>query len=249
MINALIIEDDADNAIFLRRLLKSALPAVKIDGEAQRVQSAFDLIKKTSPLLVFLDIELLDGTAFDLLDKIMPVDFEIIFTTAHNDYILKAIRYSALDYLLKPIDPAELISAVKRAGDNLDFKNINYRISNLLNNIKKNDEFHRIALPVKDGFDFVDITDIARCESASDCTVVHTKSGKKYVSLKTTKEFEKILPSNRFFRVHHSSIVNIDFIRKYYKEGRGGYVELLDGTIVTVAYRRKDDFLSQFGYS
>ena len=248
MINFVVIEDEIDHAVLLQRLINENLPFLNMVGEGSNIANGFSLIKKKNPAIVFLDIELPDGNAFDLLDKLMPVNFEIIFTTAHNEYMLKAIRYSALDYLLKPVEAGELVAAVKKASEKLD-QSLNHRLSNLLYNLRKSDEFHRIALPVKDGFEFVDINEVVRCESADNCTIVFTKSGKKYISSKTTKDFEQLLPLTKFFRIHHSEIINTDFVKKYYKEGRGGYVELLDGTTLPVAYRRKDDFLAKFGYS
>jgi two-component system LytT family response regulator len=249
MINFVLIEDEKDHAVLLNRLIAEAIPSLNNAGEAETVESGIKLIKKVSPDLVFLDIELAEGNAFQLLDKLMPVDFEIIFITAYSKYTLKAIHYSALDYLLKPVNSDELKAALKKVMERVHLKNLNERLKNLLHNVQRPQELYRIALPVKGGIDFVDINDLIRCESANNCTVIYTKSGKKYVSSRTTKEFEELLPDTKFFRVHHSEIVNISFVKKYYKEGRGGYLELLDGTIVPVAYRRKDDFLAKFGYT
>jgi Response regulator of the LytR/AlgR family len=177
MINFVVIEDEIDHAVLLQRLINENLPFLNMVGEGSNIANGFSLIKKKNPDIVFLDIELPDGNAFDLLDKLMPVNFEIIFTTAHNEYMLKAIRYSALDYLLKPVEAGELVAAVKKASEKLD-QSLNHRLTNLLYNLKKSDEFHRIALPVKDGFEFVDINEVVRCESADNCTIVFTKSGK-----------------------------------------------------------------------
>jgi two-component system, LytTR family, response regulator len=193
-----------------------------------------------------MDIELSDGTVFELLDKLLTVDFGIIFTTAHDKYSLKAIRYSALDYLLKPVDTDELTAAFQKAKERVSQLSLNERLYNLLGNIGKN--MHRIALPVKEGFDFVNVEDIIRCEALNNYTSVFISSGKKYVCARTAKEFEELLPGQLFFRVHHAHIVNINFVKKYHKSGRGGYVELTDGTTVEVAYRRKEEFLSKFGY-
>ena len=124
------------------------------------------------------------------------------------------------------------------------------QLTNLLYNLNKSDaSVSRIALPVKEGFDFVSISEIVSCQSKNHCTIVNTQSGKKYICDRNIKEYEDLLPTSIFFRIHNSYIVNVNFIRKFFKEGRGGYVELSDGSTVPVAYRRKDEFLAKFGYN
>lgn len=245
-INTVIIEDDRDSLALLKGYITSRLPEINIVGEAGTVELALPVLKATRPQLVFMDIELPDGTAFELLDRLLPVDFGIIFITAYDKYSLKAIRYSALDYLQKPLDTDELVAAFQKAKEKVSQVKLNERLDNLLRNLEKNT--HRIALPVKEGFDFVNVEDIVRCEAVNNYTSLFINSGKKYVCSRTAKEFEELLPEHLFFRVHYSHIVNINFVKKYYKSGRGGYVELSDGTTVEVAYRRKDEFLAKFGH-
>lgn len=250
MISTVIVDDDPKNIAILKTLLQKLDMNLEITGEACDVQEAARVIPQVGPDLVFLDIEMPFGNAFDLLDKLMPVDFEIIFITAFDEYSLKAFRYSALDYLLKPVDADDLRLAIEKAAKRIELKNINGQLSNLLSNIsKKETATPRIAIPVKDGFDFIDVTNIVSCESKNYCTIVNTNSGKKYTCERTIKDYEDLLPDSSFFRIHHSYIVNVNFIRKFFKEGRGGYVELTDGSTIPVAYRRKDIFLSKFGYN
>jgi len=249
MIKTILVDDDEKNITILRTLLQQLPSNIEVAGEAGNAEDAFKMIPQLNPNLVFLDIEMPYGNAFDLLDKLMPVNFEIIFITAFDEYSLKAFRYCALDYLLKPVDIDDLEAAVQKAEKKIELKNINAQLSNLLFNLNKPAlSATRIAMPIKEGFDFIGINEIVSCESKNDCTIVHTQSGKKYTCDRTIKEYEGLLPENSFFRIHHSYIVNVNFIRKFFKEGRGGYVELSDGTTVPVAYRRKDIFLSKFGY-
>lgn len=250
MIRTVLVDDDKKNITILKALLKELPTEIEIVGEAGSAEEASKLIPLLKPDLVFLDIEMPFGNAFDLLDKLMPVNFEIIFITAFDEYTLKAFRYSALDYLLKPVDIDDLQVSVQRAENKIASKNINTQLSNLLYNFNKpSASVTRIAMPVKEGFDFINVNEIISCESKNNCTIVCTQTGKKYTCTRTIKDYEDLLPENSFFRVHHSYIVNVNFIRKFFKEGRGGYIELSDGTTIPVASRRKDIFLSKFGYS
>jgi len=250
MTKAVLVDDDPKNITILKTLLQQLHSNIEVIGEANNAEEAARLIPQLDPNLVFLDIEMPFGNAFDLLDKLMPVKFEVIFITAFDEYSLKAFKYSALDYLLKPVDIDDLLIAVQKAEKRIELKNINEQLSNLLFNLKKPGlSVAKIAMPVNDGFDFVAIDELISCESKNNCTIVYTNSGKKYTCNRTIKDYEELLPENVFFRIHHSFIVNINFIRKFFKDGRGGYVELLDGTTIPVAYRRKDEFLGKLGYS
>ena len=250
MIKSVLVDDDPKNITILKTLLQELHLNIEVIGEANNAEEAVQLIPRLNPNLVFLDIEMPFGNAFDLLDKLMPVTFEIIFITAFDEYSLKAFRYCALDYLLKPVDIDDLRLAVQRAEKRIELKNINGQLSNLLFNLNKPGlSVTKIAIPVKEGFDFIDINEIISCESKNNCTIVYIQTGKKYTCTRTIKDYEDLLPGTLFFRIHHSYIVNINFIRKFFKDGRGGYVELLDGTTIPVAYRRKDEFLLKFGYS
>jgi len=249
MIRSVLVDDDKKNISILKTLLSEINADVEVAGEADNAEDARKIIPDIKPDLVFLDIEMPFGNAFDLLDKLLPVDFEIVFITAFSNYSLRAFRYSALDYLLKPVDMDELRAAINKAETKASLKNINNQLSNLFYNLNKTPSVTRIAMPVNDGFDFININEIIYCESKNNWTTVITESGKKYTCSRTIKDYEELLPTNSFFRIHHSFIVNVNFIRKFFKDGRGGYVELMNGNMIPVAYRRKDDFLSKFGYS
>ena len=246
MIRSVIVDDDENNITVLKALLRSACPQVQVCGEAADAEQAISVIRQRSPDLVFLDIEMPYGNAFDLLERVKPVDFEVILVTAFSEYSLKAFRYSVLDYLLKPVDLVELTAAVERANLKICSR-YNSAVQGAKHQKYSTYDEMRIALPVKDGFDMVDVSDIVRCEAVNNCTSVFMKSKEKYVCTQTLTEYEELLPASAFFRVHRTHLLNLHYIRKYYNQGRGGYVELLDNTVVEVAWRRKDQFLKMLG--
>ncbi|WP_153798180.1 LytR/AlgR family response regulator transcription factor [Foetidibacter luteolus] len=248
MIRALIIDDEPKNIRVLKNLVEQFCPQVKICGEAENAETAIRLIKELHPGLVFLDIEMPYGNAFDMLDKLMPVDFEIIFITAFDEYTLKAFKYSALDYLLKPVNIEELKEAVEKAEKRIQHKDTNQQLNNLLYNLKKNNTtLQKIALPFKESLLFVPVNNITRCEASSGYCNVFTSDGQKFLGTKTIKEYEEMLPPDVFFRIHNSHLINLTYVRKYLK-GRGGLVEMEDGVMIEVASRRKEEFLARFGY-
>jgi len=247
VIDALIVDDEPKNIRILNGLLNESCPDVRIIGEAVSAETAMPLIAETRPDLVFLDIEMPHGNAFDLLDKIMPIDFEIIFITAFDAYTLKAFKYSALDYLLKPVSIDELKMAVQKAKDRIRVKNINVQLQNLMFNINRpNSSLQKIALPNNDGLVFIQLSEIIRFEAKGGYTYVHANDNQKYVSSRIIKEYEEILPPDLFFRIHNSHIINLNFVKKYHR-GRGGLIEMSDNVMIEVATRRKDEFLARFG--
>jgi two-component system, LytTR family, response regulator len=247
MMRALIIDDEPKNVRILKKLLEDYCPQVEVCGDAGDAKSAFTAITALKPDLVFLDIEMPYGNAFDLLDKLLPVAFEIIFITAFDDYTLKAFKYSALDYLLKPVDIDELKAAVKKAAEKIAGKNINLQLGNLLSNLKNNQAaLQKIALPAADGIVFMNVEEIIRCEASGNYTIIYADSKEKITASKTIKEYEDLLPPGIFCRIHNSHIINLNRIKKYHR-GRGGFVVMDDGTSIEVASRRRDEFLAKFG--
>lgn len=243
----IIIDDEPKNIRILRKLLEDYCSEVNIVAEASNVEVAHKIIKELSPDLVFLDIEMPFGNAFDLLDKLKPVSFEVIFVTAFNDYALKALKYSALDYLLKPVNIEELKQSVQRALERIQSKGINEKLNNLLYNLQKPQAImQKLALPSAEGLIFIHIDKIARCEASGAYTIIFTRSGDKITTSRNIKDYEDLLPDGLFYRVHNSHIVNLNCIKKYYR-GRGGYIEMEDGTTIEVATRRKEGFLKHFG--
>jgi two-component system LytT family response regulator len=247
MIRSVLIDDEPKNNRILKMMLEEFCPGITVAGQTDNVTDGVNLIRELKPDLVFLDIEMPHGNGFDLLDQLMPIRFEVIFITAFNDYSLKAIKYSALDYLLKPVNIDELKTAVIKAAERIASRNMNARIENLLYNLHKpQQELQKIALPSKEGYVFVLLTDIIRCESKTGYTTFFIEGAEKMVSSRNIKEYEPLLPNDIFFRIHNSHIINLNHIRKYHR-GRGGYIEMDDGALIEVATRRKDEFLARFG--
>jgi two-component system, LytTR family, response regulator len=246
MIKAIIIDDEPGNIVTLEELLKLYNPEVQVLQTALNPIVGQELILKHKPDIVFLDIEMPYGNAFSMLDKLAPVNFEVIFVTAFNEYAIKAFRYAALDYILKPVNLNELKAAVDRAIQRLDEKKMNTRVDMLLNNMKvENHNFQKIGLPTQDGFRFESIQNIVSLEANGSYTNINIKGNVKEMVSKNLAYFEDLLPSGTFCRIHHSTIINLNFIKKYFK-GRGGYVEMENGSVIEVSVRKKEDFLSKF---
>src|ERR1700744_3970670 len=217
MINYVLIDDEPKNTRILRKMLEEFCPDTCCAGTAANVEEGEELIRKTQPDLAFLDIQLPRENAFDLLERLLPVPFEIVFVTAFNDYALKAFRYSALDYLLKPVNIQELRTAVQRATEKLQHRDLNRQLHNLLANLRTpTATSHKLALPSPDRLTFISVNEIVRCEANNGYTLFHMLNGEKHLSTKTIKEYEDLLPPDIFLRIHHSHIVNLLHVKKYY---------------------------------
>ena len=243
MINAIIVEDEEKSRNALKKLLSTFCPDINVKAEADSVDDALQIINNNAIDLIFLDIEMPEKNGFELIKSLDKGTYEVIFITAFNNYALDAIKISAIDYLLKPIDIEELIEAVNKAQKQIGIKNSNDRLTHLVDNLndKKN---QKIGIPTMQGFSFINIEEIIRCEADQRYTQIHTKDGKKCMSTRNLKEFEHLLEQHPFFRVHHSHLINLNFIDKYVK-GEGSYVIMIDGANVAVSRRRKDKFLEQ----
>lgn len=247
MIKAVIIEDEHRNIQMLKQMLEKYCPSVEILGTADSVESGYASIKSLSPELVFLDIEIGGGNAFSLLNKLQPVNFEIIFITAYDSYAITAIKYSALDYILKPVNIDELIAAVAKANNRLHTSEINKLVTNLLSNsmqVKK--ENFSLALLTNKGYEIFAAHEIIRCEADTKGAYFYLTRNRKLFADKTLKEYEEILPGSIFFRSHTTHLINIEHVRRYRKE-KNILVEMSDGSEIPVAMRRKNEFLHLFG--
>jgi two-component system LytT family response regulator len=245
MINAVIVEDEPKNAALLKKMLQMYCPQINVCGDANSIETALELIKNINPDLVFLDIEIGGGNAFNLLDSLKPIKFDIIFVTAYDSYLLKAIKYSALDYLFKPLNIKELIVAVNKSVDKIHKQKIFDRNELLLQNLSTPKSLSTIALPTAFGFHFVSVQNIIRCEAKGSYTILFVNDKKSYTASKTLKEFEELLPADIFFRAHHSHLVNLNFVQKYHK-GKGGIIEMIDKSMIPLAARRKNEFIKLF---
>ena len=245
MIKAIIIEDEKKSQEALKQLLQKYCPEISVYGSAENVKEGIDLARKLKPELIFLDVMMPDGSGFDVLEKIRDQQFDLIFTTASEKFAVKAIKYSALDYLLKPIDTEELKSAVKKVLDRKNNLPSEQNLASLLENIKKSDEqYSKITLPTGHAYEIVSIKDIIRCEANDNYTNVYMAGGKKFLVSGTLKHYEDLLPSADFVRVHHSHLVNMSHVVRFLKED-GGYAVMSDGNKVEVSRRKKDDFMKK----
>lgn len=243
---AAIIDDEPGNIATLSEIITEYCPRLQITGTAPDPVKGYDLIKLQKPDIVFLDIEMPFGNAFSLLDKLAPVHFEVIFVSAFDNYAIRAIKYAALDYILKPVNITELKSAVTKAILRLEEKTSNARVDSLLSNFSKtNSESHKIGLPTHDGVVFLKVSEIMYIKSEGNYTYLTKSDNKKMLIQKSLKEFGEILPQELFCRIHNSFIININRVKKY-SRGRGGCVEMEDGAIIEVAVRKRDDFFDKF---
>jgi two-component system, LytTR family, response regulator len=239
--NAILVDDEKKGRETLNKLLETYCPEVNVVAMASNADEAYDLIKRHSPDLVFLDIEMPNGNGFYLLEKFDNVLFHVIFTTAYDNYAIQAIKHHALDYLLKPIDIDELkatIYQVKKISPSPSIKN---HYADFLSQHRL--QFPgRIALPIKDGSVFLSISDIIRIASDGSYSIFYTSDGRKYVVSKHLKEYETLLPAKEFFRAHKSHLINIKKVKKYLRTD-GYFAEMEDGSMVEISRRKKDEFL------
>ena len=245
MIRAIIVEDEEKARSNLMQILSEYCSNVEVVDAQDNVKSGVQAIQQHSPDLVFLDVHMQGETGFDLLEQIGSIDFEIIFTTAHNEYAVKAFKFSAIDYLLKPVDIDELINAVKKAGDKIKHDATKERYELVIENLKgQKSTFNKIALPTAEGLIFVQVAEIIRCESEDNYTHFFLKDGERILVSKTIKYFEELLTDQDFFRVHQSHLININHIKEYHK-GEGGYAIMSDDSAVIVSRRKKEAFLTK----
>jgi two-component system LytT family response regulator len=244
MITAIIIDDEAKGRLALRQKLKEYCPDVRLDGEAEDGEEGLKLIESHQPDVVFLDIEMPRLNGFDMLQRLPQRNFHLVFTTAYDHYAIKAIRFSAFDYLLKPVDIEELRSVIGkikkegRPGVN------NERLEMLTHNLRT--ALNKLAIPTMEGILFFDLADIIHIEARSNYTVFSFSNRPRLTVSKTLKEFEDLLPPEQFFRPHHSHIINLRYIKRYIK-GDGGQVEMQNGDMVDVSRKRKEEFLRLVG--
>lgn len=244
MINAVIVDDEKKGRDLLINVIDKYCPNVEIVGQAENIKDAFAVIEKEHPDLVFLDIEMPNGNGFDLLKKFDKIFFEIIFTTAYDHYAIKAIKYSALDYLLKPIDIDDLQEAVEKViSRKKKPQQTEQSIQLLLNAITDNRAIQKIVIPDHEGVTMVKVGDIVKCQSDSNYTTIYMANGTKLTSTKTLKDYAQMFEGMPFLRVHNSYLINLDHIKRYVK-GDGGYVVMSDDTIVEVSRRRKTELIS-----
>lgn len=247
MNTAIIIDDERNSSELLEWQITKYCPMLKIAAVCSSPKAGIEAIQKFKPDLVFLDIEMPQMTGFEMLEHLNPIGFEVIFTTAYDEFAIQAFKVSALDYLMKPIDINELKTAVSKfeqknnRSSRFEITSAPVSPEKITKNFKK-----RIALTTTDSLLFVDPENIIYCESSSNYTYFHLASGEKKVLVaKTLKDIEEILVNYDFFRIHNSYLVNMKHIREFVR-GSGGHVVMSNGNHLTVSRTRKDDFFEMF---
>jgi two-component system, LytTR family, response regulator len=246
MIKTILVDDEPRGLSALKRLLELYCPDVRIIGEYSDTSTAILQIQLLEPELVFLDIAMPDRNGFDLLNELSPVRFEIIFVTAHNDYTIQAFKYSAVDYLLKPVEEDLLIEAVRRAAQRITSKASANQIETFLYNLRKlqTPAEMKLCIPDMKGFRVIDLNDIIYCESESSYTIFHLQTGQPITASKSIMEYELLLEQNGFCRIHKSFLVNLRHIREYIR-GEGGSVMLTNDKTIEVSRRKKEVFIAK----
>lgn len=244
MITAILIEDDANLRNGMRSLLSRYATDIEIIGEAESVKTGVEIMTKLQPQVVFLDIQMNDGTGFDILEQLVQKNgrstSHIVFITAFEQYAIKAFRFSALDFLLKPVDPDELKKVIVKIREVVMRKDNYAHIDLLLENIRKKvDNFKRIALSTSEGIHLFEINDIIRCESEDNYTKFYIKNSKPILISKTLKEYEELLVEHGFERIHQSHLINLQYLKSYIKKD-GGYVVMADGNHLPISQRKKE---------
>lgn len=244
MIKAIIVDDEPNCCEIMATLLERYCPQVKVADICYSGQAALNSIVELRPDIVFLDIEMPQMNGFEMLEKLQSVNFKLIFTTSYDQYAIKAIRFSALDYLLKPIDREELQNAVKKALQEMG-NPVPQQLEVLLQKFSKiGNGSQKIALPTMEGLLMINVGDIISCASDRNYTTLFLKEKKKLLISRPLKEMEELLEEHDFLRVHHSYLVNFKEIDRYIR-GEGGYLIMSDGSSVDISRSKKDLLLSK----
>ena len=239
-----IIDDEQDAVNFINTIIVEYCPSLEVVGRAHNVTEGKRVIEEMKPGLVFLDVEMPNGTGFDLLSNFPEKEFEVIFITAFNHYAIKAIKFSAVDYILKPINISEFIEAVDRVIKKNAGKvrprdeNLKVLLENLRSALPS-----RLAIPASDGMEYVNPKDIIRIEADRSYSWFYISGNRKTLVSRHLKEFQDLLSDRYFFRAHNSHLINLKYVRKYVRK-EGGYIEMTDGTQIPISRNRKDLFLT-----
>lgn len=245
MIKAILVDDEVSCTDVLHWQLETYCPMVKVLCECNSPEDAILRIKELQPDVIFLDIEMPGMNAFEMLNALKPFSFEVIFTTAYNQFAVQAFKEKAIDYLLKPIEKSDLMAAVDKLRQKEKTKS-SEKMEELLLLFKEQMKANKkVALPTNDGISFLSVDEIVRVESDSNYSYVFLLNGDKVCITKTLKQIEESLEGQPFYRVHQSHLVNLNHITKYLKDG-GGYLVMSDKTTITVARQRKDGFMEMF---
>jgi two-component system LytT family response regulator len=242
MLRTVIIDDELNNRQMISDLLDNWCPKVQKVGEAEGVESGVKAIHQLHPDLVLLDIKMDDGDGFDLLERVGSIDFKVIFITAYEEYAIKAFKFSAIDYLLKPVDPDDLVEAIDKAETQI-LKDLKYQLSTLTENLHP-EKRKTLVLRTSDKIHYLDTRNIIRCESDRNYTLFHLNNSQRIIVSNPVKDYEELLDDYGFFRIHKSHLVNLSFVESYIK-GDGGYLLLKNKTKLPVSMRKKEMLLER----
>ncbi|MEO5684518.1 MAG: LytTR family DNA-binding domain-containing protein [Chitinophagaceae bacterium] len=246
MIRCILIDDESNSLEMMEWLLKTYCPQVKIEAMCHSAADGIAAIHQHKPDIVFLDIEMPHMNGFDMLEQFDKLFFQVVFCTAYDQFAIKAFKYSALNYLLKPVDPADLVETIRRIEDKY-FTPSKEQIDLLLQTMKQTSKpaIQRIALTTGDGLIFVPVQNIMYCQAESNYTNVVLAGGKKIMVSKVLKDIDEALAGPDFFRVHNSYLINVNHISKFVR-GDGGYVIMEDGASIGIARNRRQLFMERF---
>jgi two-component system LytT family response regulator len=242
MLRAVIVEDEKRSRETLSGLLKLYCKNVEVVAEADGVKTGISAITEYKPDIIFLDIQMPDGSGFKLLEELEDYNFDVIFTTAYDQFAIKAIKFSALDYLLKPIFPDDLKEAVNKAEEKQKQQNLKPNIDALLGNYKRPDEEPNIVLSTSDKVSVVKISEIVRCESSNYYTFFYFIDRKRILVSRTLKDNEELLSEYNFLRIHKSHLINLKYVTTFSRNERG-FVLMADGSEVPVSRRKREKVL------
>jgi len=246
MLRSIIVDDELKSRETLRMMITSFCQGINVVATCQNVKEGMEAIQTFKPDVIFLDVQMQGETGFDLLSKLEGTKLDVIFTTAHSDYAIRALKSSAIDYLLKPIDIADLQMAVAKVGSKKE-THLTERLQQLLQNLESvRSENYKLALPISDGLIFIRAKDILYCKASGNYTEIFMIDGKKHLVSRQLKEYEDMLDTRDFFRIHHSFLINLNFVKSYVR-GEGGHVVMSDNTSIDVSRRKKEAFMDRIG--
>lgn len=244
MIRTVIIDDEPDAVQFIESIISEYCPNIEVAGKAYSAREGVQMITDTHPDLVFLDVQMPHGSGFDLLSSFPDKSFDVIFITAYNHYAIQAIKFSAVDYILKPININEFIEAVNKVEEkraNMEYKNLNYHA--LMENLKAAKPT-KLAIPTADGIEYLNTGEIIRLEADRSYTWFFMTANRKYLVSRNLKEYQELLSDMNFFRPHNSHLINMEHVKKFVRH-EGGYIEMTDNSTVPISRGKRDLFLVQ----
>ncbi len=243
MLRAVVIDDIETIRKNHIAIIKSSCPNISVIGQADSVETGIKLIKQLLPDIVFLDVEMPDGTGFDLLQKLQPFHFKVIFITGYEDFAIRAFRFSAIDYLLKPVDANDLVEAVKKAEDSLGKEVFDMKINNLFTNLERPKNLQKLILKTADRIYSVNIQDIVNCESDKNYTTFNFVNAPKLIVSTNLKEYEALLTPHRFFRTHQSHLINMAYFDHFVRSDGGNTIVMKNKQTIPLSVRKKEEFL------